>query len=305
MVASAENPEDPREFEQEPAGLYLDYGYGSHVGLRRELNEDSSVITDTLFAVADGMGGHEAGEVASALAVQTLADGWNRAEGRISRDQIQTFLAEADQRIREATDSKAGTTVSGALLEDHEGGLSWVVFNIGDSRTYLFEQGQLHQLTRDHSQVQDMFDSGLITAEELHSHPQRNVITRALGAGDMWDADFTTSAVRAGQRLMICSDGLSGELTDPEIARILGAGRNAQDTVDWLIHQSLRAGGRDNVTVVVVDVQQQGDQQPGEQQLGDQQQQNGLPDVTQHTDTQHQDAHHEAAGQDTAEHPKV
>ncbi len=294
MVASAERPEDPREFEQEPAGLYLDYGYGSHVGLRRELNEDSSVITDTLFAVADGMGGHEAGEVASALAVQTLADGWNRAEGRISRDQIQTFLGEADQRIREATDSKAGTTVSGALLEDHDGGLSWVVFNIGDSRTYLFEQGQLHQLTRDHSQVQDMFDSGLITAEELHSHPQRNVITRALGAGDMWDADFTTSAVRAGQRLMICSDGLSGELTDPEIARILGAGRNAQDTVDWLIHQSLRAGGRDNVTVVVVDVAQQGDQQQEDQ-----------PDATQRTDTQRQEAHHEAAGQDTAEHPKV
>lgn len=135
------------------------------------------------------------------------------------------------------------------------------MFNIGDSRTYLYEQAELRQLTRDHSQVQDMFDSGLITAEELHSHPQRNVITRALGAGEMWDADFTTAAVRAGQRLMICSDGLSGELTDDEIGRILGAGRNAQDTVDWLIHQSLRAGGRDNVTVVVVDVQQQDVQQ--------------------------------------------
>lgn len=248
---------EPREQQDQPAGLYLDYGYGSHVGLRRELNEDSSVITDTLFAVADGMGGHEAGEVASALAVQTLAEGWNRSEGRISRDQLQTFLTEADQRIRDATDSKAGTTVSGALLADQDEGLSWIVFNIGDSRTYLFEDSTLHQLSRDHSQVQDMFESGIITAEELHSHPQRNVITRALGAGDMWDADYFNSPVRAGQRLMICSDGLSGELTESEIAGILGAGRNAQDTVDWLIHQALRAGGRDNVTVVVVDVQEQ------------------------------------------------
>lgn len=257
MAASAEGPEEPREQQTPPAGLYLDYGYGSHVGLRRELNEDSSVITDTLFAVADGMGGHEAGEVASALAVQTLADGWNRAEGRVAREQIQTYLAEADQRIREATDSKAGTTVSGALLTEEGAGLNWIVFNIGDSRTYLFEQSQLRQLSRDHSQVQDMFESGLITAEELHTHPQRNVITRALGAGDMWDADYFTSPVRAGQRLMICSDGLSGELNDSEMERILGAGRNAQDTVDWLIHQALRAGGRDNVTVVVVDVQEQ------------------------------------------------
>ena len=257
MVVSAEGPEETRGQPDEPVGLYLDYGYGSHVGLRRELNEDSSVITDTLFAVADGMGGHEAGEVASALAVQTLADGWNRAEGRISREQIQSFLVEADRRIREATDSKAGTTVSGALLEDQGEGLNWLVFNIGDSRTYLYAESELRQLTRDHSQVQDMFESGLITAEELHTHPQRNVITRALGAGDLWDADFTVTEVRAGQRLMICSDGLSGELTDEEISGILGAGRNAQDTVDWLIHQSLRAGGRDNVTVVVVDVAQQ------------------------------------------------
>lgn len=254
---SAESPEEPRERHEHSAGLYLDYGYGSHVGLRRELNEDSSVITDTLFAVADGMGGHEAGEVASALAVQTLADGWNRAEGRISREQIQTFLTEADRRIREATDSKAGTTVSGALLEDLGEGLNWVVFNIGDSRTYLFEDSRLRQLSRDHSQVQDMFESGIITAEELHDHPQRNVITRALGAGEMWDADYFSCPVRTGQRLMICSDGLSGELHDAEISRILDAGRNAQDTVDWLIHQALRAGGRDNVTVVVVDVQEQ------------------------------------------------
>ncbi|MGO1192985.1 MAG: PP2C family protein-serine/threonine phosphatase, partial [Nesterenkonia sp.] len=130
----------------------------------------------------------------------------------------------------------------------------WLVFNIGDSRTYLLNDGALIRLTRDHSQVQELLDSGMITADEVENHPQRNVITRALGAGDMWEADFTTATVASGQRLLVCSDGLTGEITDEQIGDILNAGRNAQDTVDWLIHQALRNGGRDNVTVILVDV---------------------------------------------------
>lgn len=241
---------------------YADYGYGSHVGLRRELNEDSYVVTDTLFAVADGMGGHEAGEVASSVAVQTLAEGWEAAGGKVGQAEVQQFLDEADVRIRAATDSKAGTTLTGAVVlpadesTANEGAAQWqwLVFNIGDSRTYLLNDGALIRLTRDHSQVQELVDSGMITADEMHDHPQRNVITRALGAGDMWGCDFTTATVAPGQRLLVCSDGLTGELTDDQIARILNAGRNAQDTVDWLIHQALRHGGRDNVTVILVDV---------------------------------------------------
>lgn len=237
--------------------LYLDYGYGSHVGLRRELNEDSSVVTDTLFAVADGMGGHEAGEVASSLAVQTLAEGWDAAPGLISRREIQQFIDRADARIREATDSKAGTTLTGAALIEAENELQWLVFNIGDSRTYMFEDQELVRLTRDHSQVQEMYESGIITAEEIHNHPNRNVITRALGAGEVFDADYFSAPVNAGQRALICSDGLTGELEDGEIAEILGRGESAQETVDILIQQSLRRGGRDNVTVVVVDVKEE------------------------------------------------
>lgn len=243
--------------EQQPGpdhGLYLDYGYGSHVGLRRELNEDSSVVTDSLFAVADGMGGHEAGEVASALAVQALAEGWDAAAGPITRVDLQAFLDDADERIRQATDAKAGTTLTGAVLVEAEERLQWLVFNIGDSRTYLHHAGRLRQLTRDHSQVQEMFESGMITAEEIRDHPNRNVITRALGAGDLFGGDYTMTPVEAGQRLLICSDGLTGELTDQQISEILDAGRSPQDTVDWLIHQALREGGRDNVTVIVVDV---------------------------------------------------
>ncbi|GAB3841545.1 PP2C family protein-serine/threonine phosphatase [Nesterenkonia populi] len=242
-------------------GPYVDYGYGSHVGLRRELNEDSYVVTDGLFAVADGMGGHEAGEVASSLAVQALAEGWERTGGDVGEAEIQEFLDDADRRIREATDSKAGTTLSGAIVvetptEDSSSQWQWLVFNIGDSRTYLLNDGAFIRLTRDHSQVQDLVDSGMITAEEMHTHPQRNVITRALGAGDVWGADFSTATVTTGQRLLICSDGLTGELTDQQIATILNAGHSAQETVDWLIHQSLRFGGRDNVTVVLVDVKE-------------------------------------------------
>lgn len=246
-----------------PAVPYVDYGYGSHVGLRRELNEDSFVVSGRLFVVADGMGGHEAGEVASSLAVQALAEGWEAHGGNVGKEQIQQFLEDADSRIREATDSKAGTTLTGAVVieaddqhtgEDTNGQWQWLVFNIGDSRTYLLNDGALIRLTKDHSQVQELVDSGMITAEEMHSHPHRNVITRALGAGDTWDADFSTATVSAGQRLLVCSDGLTGELTDEQIAGILNAGRNAQETVDWLIHQSLRQGGRDNVTVILVDV---------------------------------------------------
>ncbi|WP_044494019.1 PP2C family protein-serine/threonine phosphatase [Nesterenkonia massiliensis] len=252
MVSSAHTPDSPDE-------PYVDYGYGSHVGLRRQLNEDSYVVTDTLFAVADGMGGHEAGEVASSLAVQALAEGWEAAGGQVTEREIQHYLDDADRRIREATDSKAGTTLSGAVVipaptGEGQGQWQWLVFNIGDSRTYLLHDGALIRLTRDHSQVQELFDSGMITAEEIHTHPNRNVITRALGAGEVWAADYFTATITPGQRLLICSDGLTGELTDDEIAAILNAGRNAQETVDWLIHQSLRAGGRDNVTVVLVDV---------------------------------------------------
>lgn len=246
-----------------PAVPYVDYGYGSHVGLRRELNEDSFVVSGRLFVVADGMGGHEAGEVASSLAVQALAEGWEAHGGNVGQQQIQQFLDDADSRIREATDSKAGTTLTGAVVieadnphtgEDINGQWQWLVFNIGDSRTYLLNDGALIRLTKDHSQVQELVDSGMITAEEMHSHPHRNVITRALGAGDTWGADFSTATVSPGQRLLVCSDGLTGELTDEQIAGILNAGRNAQETVDWLIHQSLRQGGRDNVTVILVDV---------------------------------------------------
>lgn len=242
---------------------YVDYGYGSHVGLRRELNEDSFVVTGRLFVVADGMGGHEAGEVASSLAVQAMAEGWETHEGQVGQREIQQFLDDADSRIRKATDSKAGTTLTGTVVveaddkdagEQASGQWQWLVFNIGDSRTYLLHDGALIRLTRDHSQVQEMVDSGMITAEEVHSHPHRNVITRALGAGDMWGADFSTATVSAGQRLLLCSDGLTGELTDEQIGKILNAGRNAQETVDWLIHQALRHGGRDNITVILVDV---------------------------------------------------
>lgn len=255
MTLSAHSPDATPE-------PYVDYGYGSHVGLRRELNEDSYVVTDTLFAVADGMGGHEAGEVASSVAVQALAEGWEAAGGKVGQGEIQQFLDDADVRIREATDSRAGTTLTGAVVipdtgdtaSQGSGQWQWLVFNIGDSRTYLLNDGALIRLTRDHSQVQELFDSGMITAEEMHNHPQRNVITRALGAGDMWGSDFTTATVTSGQRLLVCSDGLTSELTDEQIARILNAGRNAQDTVDWLIHQALRQGGHDNVTVILVDV---------------------------------------------------
>lgn len=255
MVAVATEDETPDTREQP----YLDYGYGSHVGLRRQLNEDSFVVTDALFAVADGMGGHEAGEVASAEAVQALATSWENSRGRLTEEDLRACMEDADQRIREATAARAGTTLTGAVVVPSmslQGSTQWqwLVFNIGDSRTYLSHHGALIRLTRDHSQVQELYDSGMITADEIATHPQRNVITRALGAGEAWATDFFTANVDGDQRLLVCSDGLTGELDDATIAEILNEETSAQDAVDQLIYQSLRAGGRDNVTVIVVDV---------------------------------------------------
>lgn len=236
-------------------GLLLRWGYGTDRGLRREANEDSFIADDPVFAVADGMGGHEAGEVASGICVRTLAgipllEGGGRG---VTADVVQQYLFAADEGIREATGSRAGTTLSGAVVVERLGVAYWLVLNIGDSRTYRLSQGKFAQISVDHSEVQELLDAGELSPAQAAAYPRRHVVTRALGTGDEAKADYWLLPVEDGDRVMVCSDGLNGELDDEQIAGILASQADPQAAVDELIQAALRGGGRDNVTVIVVD----------------------------------------------------
>ncbi|MET3946275.1 serine/threonine protein phosphatase PrpC [Arthrobacter sp. UYCu512] len=238
-----------------PSGLRLSCGYGTDRGLRREMNEDSYIAADPVFAVADGMGGHEAGEIASGICVRTLARIPQLASG--GRDAtagvVQEYLLLADESIREATGSRAGTTLSGVVVVEQTGVPYWLVLNIGDSRTYRLSQGQLSQVSVDHSEVQELVDAGQISPAQAAVHPRRHVVTRALGTGDEIEADYWLLPIEEGDRILVCSDGLNGELDDEHIGSILRSRADPQAAVDELIQAALRSGGRDNVTCIVLD----------------------------------------------------
>jgi PPM family protein phosphatase len=233
----------------------LNYGFGSHRGLRRQLNEDSLVVTGNLFAVADGMGGHEAGEVASRICVETLASGVKQVRDDLTAEQLQQLMVSSDDAIRRVADSRAGTTLAGVAIVRERQGLYWMVFNVGDSRVYRMSEGEFSQVSVDHSEVQEMVDEGLLSREEARHHPRRHVITRALGTGEASAADFWMLPVHDGDRLMVCSDGLTSEVDDDEILQELSVHHAPQDAVDALIRSALRSGGRDNITIIVVDVE--------------------------------------------------
>ncbi|GGV31306.1 PP2C family protein-serine/threonine phosphatase [Paenarthrobacter nicotinovorans] len=252
-------PATPANADAGPAAggtsFRLSYGYGTDRGLRRELNEDSFIAADPVFAVADGMGGHEAGEIASGMCVRTLGSAPELASGvrTASAADLQACLLKADAAIRDATGARAGTTLSGVVVVEQMGLPYWLVMNIGDSRTYRLSQGEFAQISVDHSEVQELVDSGDITSEQAAVHPRRHVVTRALGTGDETEADFWLLPIQEGDRIMVCSDGLNGELSDDHMFRILSTVAHPQDAVDALIQAALRSGGRDNVTVIVVD----------------------------------------------------
>lgn len=246
----------------------LDVGAATDRGLVRELNEDSYLAREPVFAVADGMGGHEAGEVASRLCIEALGDEEFFTPGHPATVlDVVLAVRRADWAIREATGARAGTTLAGAFLsEDDDGAPAWIVANVGDSRVYAADGGGFDQITEDHSEVWDLVARGEITPEEARVHPRRNVVTRALGTGFDTDPDLWRIPLFPGQRLVICSDGLTTELEDLEIDAILRDNETAQAAADALVAAALEAGGRDNVTVVVVRVGEAADQ-AGEEAL--------------------------------------
>ncbi|SNS59478.1 protein phosphatase [Micrococcales bacterium KH10] len=229
----------------------------THAGMVRDHNEDAVLADGLVFAIADGMGGHEAGEVASAAVVRALgALHHNAHNGAISPEQLVAALDAAQYDVVSISSGgprSAGSTVAGVAVVDFREGLHWLVFNIGDSRVYRYLDGELRQLTVDHSLVQQMVDEGTLTAKEALSAPGRNVITRALGAADHEPALFLIPVIDT-ERILICSDGLTNEITDAAISAVLAATPDTQHAVDRMLALALNNGGRDNVSLVLVDV---------------------------------------------------
>ncbi|NQX28329.1 serine/threonine-protein phosphatase [Microbacteriaceae bacterium VKM Ac-2854] len=236
------------------APITVAWGAATDRGLKRAINEDAHVAAPPVFVVADGMGGHDAGEIASAIAVDSFRGLVGRAT--VAAADIEDCFAGAQlqiERLSAGSERSAGTTVSGIAIAQVEQLGYWLVFNLGDSRTYRMVRGALEQLSVDHSVVQELVDAGELEASGMQSHPQRNVITRALGAGSVAAPDFWLLPAGAGDRMLICSDGLTTELDDARIALILRAESDPQAAATRLLHESLANGGRDNLTVLVID----------------------------------------------------
>jgi protein phosphatase len=236
--------------------MKLKWGASTDVGMVRQQNEDSYLAEENLYVVADGMGGHNAGEVASALAVTTL-----KAGARSGIDSVERFREIVQQAntaiytasLDDSTQSGMGTTLTAlSIVAGEEPRV--LVANVGDARTYLWRNGALTRLSVDHSYVQELVNEGIITPEEARVHPRRNIVTRALGIDRSVVVDVFSHVVRTGDRIVLCSDGLVDEVSDADIAIVLGQHSDPQDTSEALVMVANTAGGRDNTTVIVIDV---------------------------------------------------
>lgn len=235
------------------ARVTLAWAGATDVGHRRAVNEDSLVLVPPVFAVADGMGGHSAGDRASSAAVERLA-ALADVVGESAIGDALTLAANDIDALAVGLPLGAGTTVTGAVLDLSRVRPAFLVFNVGDSRVYSFVRNELVQVTRDHSVVQELVDAGIIEPHEAEGHPESNVITRALGFRENPNPDFWTIPLVEGLRLLLCSDGLTKELDAARIRLHMAARLTAVETANALVDAALAAGGRDNVTVIVIDV---------------------------------------------------
>jgi len=233
-------------------------GVTTHVGQVRDGNEDNFVSIDGLYFVADGMGGHSAGEVASEIAVRILQEVYTDPKVRVSSpgllaDAISTAnTAIFMEAMHDASKTGMGTTLTGLAVTNGPDN-QIVVANVGDSRTYLWRHGELRQITKDHSHVQTLVDRGAISRAEARVHFQRNIVLRAMGIESWVDIDTFPMTVEDGDRFIMCSDGLVDEADDDEIETEIRLSVSVQDLADRLVDLANRNGGRDNITVVVVD----------------------------------------------------
>jgi PPM family protein phosphatase len=229
------------------------HGVATSIGHVRRVNEDSYLALPPLYAVADGMGGHGAGDVASRLAVEELAK--CVVPGRaLYAESVLVALDDANRVVIEQDEANGmGTTITGLAGVETVDGARLMVFNVGDSRVYRLTGGRLDQVSVDHSEVQELVRAGALTREQARTHPRRNIVTRALGSDAILRPDHWLLPVIAGDRYLLCSDGLFGELPDEEILPLLAAA-DPQRAATTLVSAADDAGGHDNTTVIVVDV---------------------------------------------------
>ncbi len=237
-----------------PGGeVTLSWAAVTDVGRRREVNQDALLAQYPLFIVADGMGGHIGGEIASARTVERLTAVADK--DAVSTKAIEKALSRAVEDIAQhpgATDDGTGTTVTGVFLDISGDEPTWVTLNIGDSRVYLMRDESLMQITVDHSVVQELVSAGRLSPEEAENHPYGNVITRAVGPTESVTPDYVRLDVVDGDRFVICSDGLTKELTDYGILHFLLEHPDPAEAVDAMLHAAIENGGRDNVSIIVL-----------------------------------------------------
>ena len=230
------------------------WGSATDRGRVRRLNEDALLAEAPVFVVADGMGGHAAGDVASRVTVAEFA----RLAGRetVTHVDVQDCFLRAARSVRESVGAgrTGGTTVAGVAVAESGGDPYWLVFNVGDSRVYRLSDGALTQISVDHSVVQELVDSGRLRPEDAERHLDRHAVPRAVGTGAVPNPDYWLLPAGAADRLLLCSDGLTQELDDDGIRFLLMAQPDPQSAAQILVQAAVEAGGRDNVTAVVVDV---------------------------------------------------
>lgn len=240
----------------------LRVGQATDVGLIRQQNEDNLLVAEPLFAVADGMGGHAAGEVASLAAVEALRSAFHANEPSMAalREGVrQANRAVWDRAVDDDSLTGMGTTMAAAALVGSGDNEVMAIANVGDSRVYLLRDGELSQITEDHSLVQDYVRSGQLTAAEAANHPQRNILTRVLGQAPDVEVDTFEVTPLRGDRFLLASDGLFGEVADETTASVLRRFEDPTDAAKELVRLARAHGGGDNITVVLVDVVDDGD----------------------------------------------
>jgi len=238
----------------------LRWGSSTDSGRVRAVNQDSVLVEWPLFVIADGMGGHAAGEVASQVALLTLRQRVGQGHRPRPADLVTAVQVANSAVLERAQIDPAlrgmGTTLCGIAVTDHgNDGSTWITLvNVGDSRGYMHDADGLVQLTRDHSYVEDLVAAGEITPDEARTHPRRHIVTRALGVEPGIDVDAWERLARPGERYLMCSDGLTNELDDPVIAAVLDSEPDPQRAADLLVRLANEQGGRDNISVVLVDI---------------------------------------------------
>jgi PPM family protein phosphatase len=230
----------------------MNNGTKTDQGKIREQNEDAYGYRDTLFVIADGMGGHQAGEIASAIAVENILafDVSSNPQERLHEAVLNANNAILNEMAKNEDFSGMGTTVAVLYLTEDQAYVS----HVGDSRIYKLAEGNLSQLTDDHSFVAELIKNGSITEEEAKIHPPRNVLTRALGTQEKFEFEVNSFSAKGGDKFLLCSDGLTGMLAENVLKEVLSAREDPQIIADKLVQKANDNGGTDNITVIVIEV---------------------------------------------------